>query len=248
VLKERVPPRKGRSFEDIFGEKASEEALILSPFIFPPTYLSFEIANRVESLLKNVNLRVVRFSGLLASKETAFIHLPEHNLFVYMGHARKNALCGENVFLCNLVTVADASIFKDQIVVANPACESAAELGPAIVKAGARAFLGSVENMYAHFNEAEHNYQDDWFEYTLIFYMSVLTKTMGEAVEDWKNEITRYMDLYKTHLDDWPNADWNYFAAKMNRDNFVVLGDPQAMVPRLGFEPTTVKERGLLES
>jgi len=224
----------------------AEESLLLSPFVFPPTQLSYQLMNQVEVLLKSVNLRVVRFSGPLASKETAFIHLPEHNLFIYAGHAKKDRLCGENVFLCDLVTVADASIFQGQIVVANPACESARELGPKIVDAGAKAFLGSVENMYAHFNEAEHAYMDDWFAYTLVFYSSVFTKTMGEAVEDWKNEITHYMDLYKEHLDDWPNADWNYFAAKMNRDNFVVLGDPQAVVGR-GIEPTTLRERGLLE-
>jgi len=225
----------------------AEESLLLSPFIFPPTQLSYQLMNQVESLLKSVNLRVVRFSGPLASKETAFIHLPEHNLFIYAGHAKKDRLCGENVFLCDLVTVADASIFQGQIVVANPACESARELGPKIVDAGAKAFLGSVENMYAHFNESERNYQDDWFDYTLTFYRSVLTKTMGEAVEDWKNAITHYMDLYKAHLDDWPNADWNYFAAKMNRDNFVVLGDKQAVVQGQGIEPTTLRERGLLE-
>jgi len=225
----------------------SEESLLFSPALFPPTQLSFAIMNRVESLLKEMNMRVVRFSGLLASRETAFIYLPERKLFIYGGHAKKSALCGENVFSCNLVTVADASIFKDQIVVANPACESAAELGPAMVKAGAKAFLGSTENMCAHFNEAEHPYMDDWFDYTLTFYKSVLTKTMGEAVEDWKSVITRYMDLYKLHLDDWPNADWNYSAAKMNRDNFVVLGDPKAIVPRVGFEATSLKEMGLLE-
>lgn len=224
-----------------------EESLLLSPFIFPPTQLSFQLMNRVENLLKESNLRVVRFSGPFASKETAFIHLPEHNLMIYGGHARKDRLCGENVFLCNLVTVADASIFNGQIVVANPACESARELGVKVVEAGAKAFLGSVENMYAQFNEAERNYQDDWFDYTLTFYRSVFTKTMSEAVEDWKNAINRYMDLYKAHLDDWPNADWNYFAAKMNRDNFVVLGDPQAMVARAGIEPATLRERGLLE-
>jgi hypothetical protein len=226
---------------------APEESLLLSPFIFPPTQLSYQLMNQVESLLKSVNLRVVRFSGPLASKETAFIYLPEHNLVIYAGHAKKNAWCGENVFLCNLVTVADASIFEGKIVVANPACESAVELGPAIVQAGAKAFLGSIENMNAHFNEVEHNYMDDWFDYTLTFYRSVFTKTMGDAVEDWKNAINRYMDLYKAHLDDWPNADWNYFAAKMNRDNFVVLGDPQAVVRGVGFEPTTLRERGLLE-
>jgi len=224
-----------------------EESLLLSPALFPPTQLSYVLMNKVEALLKDVDLRVVRFSGLLASRETAFIYLPERKLFIYGGHGRRDAICGENVFSCNLVTVADASIFKDQIVVANPTCEVAAELGPAIVEAGAKAFLGSTENMCAHFNEAEHNYMDDWFDYTLTFYRSVLSKTMGEAVEDWKSAITRYMDLYKSHLDDWPNADWNYFAAKMNRDNFVVLGDPQAMVPRTGSEPTTLKQMGLLE-
>lgn len=226
-----------------------EESLLLSPFLFPPTQLSYMLMNNVESLLKDVNLKVLRFSGLLANRETTFIYIPEHQLFIYGGHARRDALCGENVFSCNLVTLADASIFKDQIVVANPACESAAELGPAIVKAGAKAFLGSTENMCAQFNEAEHPYMDDWFDYTLTFYKSVLTKTVGEAVEDWKRAITYYMDLYKVHLNDWPNADWNYSAAKMNRDNFVVLGDPQAMVPRAGFGPgvPAVKEMGLLE-
>jgi len=227
--------------------KMAEEAVLLSPFIFPPTQLSFELANRVESLLKNVNLRVVRFSGPLATKETAFIHLPQHNLFIYLGHAKKDALCGENIFSCNLVTVADASIFEGKIIVANPACESARELGPKMVELGAKAFLGSVENMNAHFNEAEHNYMDDWFDYTLTFYRSVFTKTMGEAVEDWKFAITRYMDVYKAHLDDWPNADWNYSAAKMNRDNFVVLGDVQATVQSEGFEVTTQREKGFLE-
>lgn len=223
----------------------AEESLLLSPFLFPPTQLSFQLMNRVENLIKELNFRVVRLSGLLVTKETAFIHLPEHNLSIYAGHANKSALCGENVFSCNLVTVADASIFKNQIVVANPACESARELGPKVVEAGAKAFLGSVENMYAHFNEAERNYQDDWFDYTLTFYRAVFTKTMSEAVDDWKTAITRYMDLYKAHLDDWPNADWNYFAAKMNRDNFVVLGDAQA---RVSISPGgIVQERGFLE-
>lgn len=218
-----------------------------SPFLFPPTELSYAIMNNVESLLQQMNMTIERFSGLLATRETAFIHLPEHKLFIYAGHAKTDALCGENVFACDLVTVSDAPMFEGEIVVANPACQSAATLGPAIVKAGAKAFLGSIEDMNCQFNEAEHNYMDDWFDYTLTFYKSVFTKTMAEAVDDWKTAITGYLNLYQAHLNDWPNADYYYSAAKMNRDNFVVLGDSNATLAQGAADPVSTEQMGLLQ-
>jgi hypothetical protein len=129
-----------------------------------------------------------------------------------------------------MLPTVDASKVSGRLVVGLPACLSAQQLGPTLVQNGAKAFVGSQEEMYAQWPEAEHDYLSDWFDYTLTFYQSLVKSLSGgasvsdavaKALKDYQDRCTYYMSYYQDNLDSWPNADFYLVAAKQNRD-FVV--------------------------
>ena len=209
------------------------KAVIASPFLWAPTQLTYVMANELETLIRGFGWDVVRLSGpqnlrLLFSYAVA--SHPDAVLIAYMGHASRSAFLGEDMFGLGILGVDNAGEAREHIVVGLPACLSAQQLGPALVKAGAKAFVGSREEMYAQWNESEHNYMSDWFDYTLTFYRSLVgslsagkgvDEALGKALKDYQDRCTHYMELYKNNLQTWPNADFYTVAVRQNRD-FVV--------------------------
>jgi len=190
--------------------------------------------------LRESRIKFYALSGFAANRITLFMALqrePNVNILLYAGHGSSKAICGESL-LCDTIVVDDSSWLKGKVIVALPACETAHTLGPELVKHGVRAFFGSDETMYAHFTEIEHNYFEDWVDYTTTFYEALFTgRTFGEAVEAYKYKATQYIELYKTKLIEWPNADWYVQSATKNRDGFKLIGNPsEHLEAQLKFE------------
>lgn len=196
----------------------------------------------LEKILKGFGWEIVRLKGLqnirLVFSETLAQH-PDATVVIYAGHGSPTGACGEEVLFgidgltitnCTMQTVNNAAQLKDRIVVALPACETAQELGPAVVNDGAKAYVGSTVSMYAAFQESEHDYMKDWFDYTLEFYRSLIgsltagttvKKAMDAALAAYQKRCTYYMNLYQRNLSIWPNADYYLVATKQNRDYVV---------------------------
>jgi len=203
--------------------------LFVVPTIVPPTYFSSQIMSRVMSNLRETNWRFYALTGLGANRLTLFMSLqrdPRINILAYAGHGSPENLCGEGI-VCNMIGVEDASWLKDKIICALPACETAHTLGPELVRKGVRAFFGSDDTMFAAFTEIEHNYFEDWVDYTTTFYKALFSgRPFGECAEAYKYKASQYIEWYKSKIDEWPNADWYVSSATRNRDGFKLIGNP----------------------
>ncbi len=213
------------------------KAIIASPFLFVPTQLSYAMMDEVEKMIKGFGWEVVRLRGpqnirLLFSQ--AIAQNPDATVIIYAGHGSPTGACGEEVLFgldgltitsCAMQTIDNAGQLKDRIVVALPACETAMQLGPAAVKDGAKAYVGCTVNMFAAWQESDHNYMEDWFNYTLEFYRALIgSLTAGKSVKDavnaglaaYQKRCTYYMNLYKSNLEVWQNSDYYLVATKQN--------------------------------
>ena len=209
------------------------KAVISSPFLFPPTQLSYMMADELEKLIRGFGWEVVRLHGpqnLRAIFSFAVRHHPDAVLIAYLGHGGPSMFAGEEVGGPGILAVDNVGEARERIIVGLPACLSARQLGPASVKAGAGAFVGSVEEMYAAWPEAEHDYLRDWFDYSLTFYKSLVAslnagKSVEEAVEkalrDYRERCSYYEELYKRNLQVWHNSDFYLHTVKQNKQ-FVV--------------------------
>jgi len=209
------------------------KAIVASPFLWPPTHVSHALADDLEKLLGGFGWTVVRLHGPQNLRLVFSYVLGYHSdavLIAYLGHASATMFMGEEIAGPGILALDNAVQAKDRIVVGLPACLAAQKLGPTSVRAGAKAFVGSLEEMYAAWVEQDHNYMADWFDYTLTFYRSLVgSMSAGKSVEealskalvDYRERCTYFEQVYKQHLLDWPNADFYLHAVKQNRD-FVV--------------------------
>jgi len=191
------------------------------------------MAGQLVSALQGLGVDVVWLQGLETLRDVfdfAVSNQPDATLIFYMGHASATAFLGEDVYGVGMLPTGDSGRVRGRIVVGLPACLSAQQLGPALIQGGVDAFVGSQEEMYAQWPEAEHDYLSDWFDYTNTFYKSLVNSLNGgasladavaKALKDYQDRCTYYMSYYQDNLDTWPNADFYYVATKQNRD-FVV--------------------------
>jgi hypothetical protein len=193
------------------------------------------MANQLQSILSSLGWTVVRLSGpqnVAQIFSMALSSNPDADLVCYMGHAGPDVLLGEDYLdlAGGIINVSDVGQAKGRILIGLPACESAQQLGPAAVNAGALGYVGSIEDMCAQYAEEEHDYMADWFDYTLTFYRTLATElnngasiadALAKALSDYQNRCTYYMDYYQSNLNTWPNADYYLYATKQNRDYVV---------------------------
>lgn len=209
------------------------KAIVASPFLWPPTQLTYAMAEQLVSVIQGFGWDVIWLQGPQTLRDlfdfTVANH-PDATLIIYMGHASPDAFLGEDVYGVGMLPTGDAGQVRNRIVVGMPACLSAQQLGPALVWGGAKAFVGSQEEMYAQWPEAEHDYMSDWFDYTLAFYKSLVGSlnsgatvqdAVGKALKAYQDRCTYYMGYYEQNLSTWPNADFYFVAVRQNRD-FVV--------------------------
>jgi len=207
------------------------KTLIIAPSIFAPANISAPMAEKVANVynLKGHHEVDVLF-GPWATRIPIMTRLEENpDLVIYMGHGQADRICGENPF-CDGLTTLDAHLFKDKIVVCAPACEVGQALGPTSIYKGAKAFIGATTSMYGAWEEVENNYYADWRNYFETLYKYLMTDTVGNAVQAYKNKATEYIEIYKSKEDVWPNADWYINATYVNRDRLEVYGDPNARI------------------
>lgn len=209
--------------------------LVSAPFLWSPTHLSFILMYRVKELAERKGYNVKFLPGPLSTRPPFHIQLARDGGMVaimYGGHGGKDVLYGEDIIL-GMFHVDDvrAARVKDKVVVALPACESAVRLGPEVVRAGAKAYVGANAPMYAAFDDRDNPYFQDWLRYHLAFYRVLLDGgTVGEAVDEYRRAGEYYASLYKSKVGVWANADWHYEATRRNIEAVVLLGERNARV------------------
>jgi hypothetical protein len=211
------------------------KAIIASPFLWPPTQLTYAMAGKLVSLLQGLGVEVVWLQGPQTLRDVfdfAVANHPDATLIFYMGHANPDAFLGEDVYGVGMLPTGDSGKVRQRLVVGLPACLSAQQLGPALVQGGVLAFVGSQEDMYAQWPEAEHDYMSDWVDYTLTFYKSLaeslnsganISDAVAKALKDYQDRCTYYMSYYQENFDTWPNADFYYVACRQNRDFVIAI-------------------------
>jgi len=203
------------------------------PRIIPPTFFSGLMMDRVIQEYREAGWKFVELHGLSATRFPLFAtlqYIPQLNILMYAGHGTPIALCGESI-LCDLITVEDVNWLKGKVISAIPACHTAVTLGREAVERGAKAFFGSEDAMFVAWKEWDHDYLSDWNDCMITFYRSLMYKTFGEALEDYKNRFTHYIELYKKKLVDWPNAEWYISSFRRNRDGVILIGNPSDKLP-----------------
>jgi len=144
------------------------------------------------------------------------------------GHGAPNAWVGDSL-LVYMLTTGNAGLLEDRVCVGLPCCSSGLKLGPKAIRKGARAFVGSRTTMYTAYSEEEHDYQADWFDYTMELYRALLNgATVGEAVERYKAKGRKYLNLYKERMGDWPHVDYYINTTRKNIRFVRSYGDKSA--------------------
>lgn len=200
---------------------------------------------RDEVWIMNDNLSFEEYDGYVYD-----VTVPNHVIMVrrngkavwcgncYAGHGSTDALIGETIVPPWMMDKYLAPIVKDKIVVAVPCCLSASELGPACIRAGAKAYIGAVDSMYAGFGNEDHDYLKDWIDHHMVLYKALLDgETVGEAVSRYRERGQYYIRLYQANPR-WADSDYHIHAFSENIRVITVLGDPTARVvpSRGGYE------------
>jgi len=220
--------------------------LIVAPFTIPPTHLSFQLTRRFVKWLLNNGFKFETLDGVMANKPP-FLNIlktkPEIDLVIYTGHGTPSCLCGESL-MCNMFCTVDVTRYKklieDKVVISAPACYTARSLGKAMIENGARCYMGSVEAMYAQFSDEDHDYFNDWVNMFLTLYKHTVLENAGRGYEMYIKKGQQYIELYRAHLYDWNNSDWNIQAVKRNMKYFTLLGDRGATVMKEKYEPRDI--------
>lgn len=207
---------------------------IVTPCFWSPTQLSCLLGDKVEEWFRGKGIPLSRFKGIEATRQffQSYMYEP-HNVLIYMGHGCEVACCGEDVFSCNLLTIADIAYFtRPKLIVALPACRTARELGR-VASRYKCAYIGCDRDFYAGFPEIEHNYFADWCDYIMELYKN-LDKGVEEAVARYKERAYYYANLYYNKIGEWVNADWYYYSTKSNADGVVYYTPKGEEAPAFG--------------
>lgn len=212
--------------------------LVTAPFLIPPTHISWMLMNEVVKYAKSKGIEVEFLQGPMATRVPYSYSAPKYDVIFYGGHGSTDALIGETIVPPWMMDKYLAPIVKDKIVVAVPCCLSASELGPACIRAGAKAYIGAVDSMYAGFGNEDHDYLKDWIDHHMVLYKALLDgETVGEAVSRYRERGQYYIRLYQANPR-WADSDYHIHAFSENIRVITVLGDPTARVvpARGGYE------------
>lgn len=188
-----------------------------------------------------LNLRIREIEIFDYEGEVLNFEVEEDNTYVLTSGIVHN--CMESVICESGFTMNDVSWLAGKILCAAPACEVGQFFAPKMIETGGKAALASVEPMYAAFAEDEHNYLEDWHDYTIELYRVMMDGTVGEAYNAYQEKCSFYLEKYKSKTDVWPNAEWYWNSVQRNRDDFMLFGDPNA---KIEYTPSK-RERNIIE-
>jgi hypothetical protein len=207
--------------------------LVCAPFLWPPTHLSHILMRQVSAMAREVkvldgpmNVRWV-FEDTVRSLEPGWVF--------YGGHGEPERLVGEDIVV-GMLSAEDVrrkpALVRGRIVVALPCCHSAKALGPACIEAGARAYLGATDVMYAAFDDEEFPYfSEAWMDYMKAPYVALLSgKTVGEALRVYQERARHWIGFFRDHLGVWSEADWHMETTQHNLNVVTLLGDASARI------------------
>ena len=193
-----------------------------------PTTISADAALRLQNFILQAGCQLTTLFGLQAERILMWTATRRRfDFIIYFGHGAPAKWYGSNL-LFPMLTKGEAHWVRGAICY-TMSCSSGAELGPLMVKKGARAFIGNTAPMYAAFPEVEHNYLADFVAAWQVEPKALLQGTNVQqayilGLQRWDSLIR----IYRSNINTWNNADWYLEAAMQNRMFHILLGDKNA--------------------
>ena len=194
-----------------------------------PTILSTQAALRCQTLADAAELPNELLLAFAANRFLLELEFGKPvELMCYYGHGTESSLVGNEILTADLLSAENAGLLQNKILYAF-ACQAGNKLAPALIQAGARTVFASIDYMFGAFPEEDHNYFEDWLDTILIIPRTLFNYgTAGEAIQNFKNLCTTYIDKYKKNPDAYLNGDWYAEAFERNREGLMLFGDKSA--------------------
>jgi hypothetical protein len=207
------------------------------------TTSTYKFGYLISEYLESKGFNVTRLDGFKCTRDFLFLSLlDEKNLLIYAGHGVENALVGfsfPNYWIGRPFVGFDNADWLSGKIVYTIACLSGKKLAKIAIEKGAIAYFGAIDVMYVGF-PMERNYMDDFIETWIEPIIQLINgKTVQEAYDAYIEKCNYFIELYKSNIDKWPNADWHLHALEHNRDVFKVFGDKNATLK--DTKPSTTK-------
>lgn len=154
-------------------------------------------------------------------------------LFSYLGHGFPRSWVGFDIGtmrhekLHMVVMDKNDELFKNCIV-HTIACYTTRELGPSMIKKGAKAYFGSTIPMLVGDFEKDRAYLPDFVDiFTCVPKALFNGATTGEAYNFYLSRCEYYIEYYEAHPE-LKNVEFYIEAMKQNKEKYQLLGDRNA--------------------
>lgn len=203
--------------------------LVVASWHDVPTTIAAYSAVQAAQKISGKGLPVTLLVGMSATRLPLWLTLLQpYDMIIYSGHGTKNSWVGNDPVF-RLIREDNADWLQGRIAVGVPVCLSASILGKLAVRKGAVSFFGSKDLMWAAFPEHEHNYMQDFIDCWQTIPLSLADgATTGEALREYREKCTSYIDTYRSMEGKWSLADWYADALEKNRDYYTLLGRTDA--------------------
>ena len=207
------------------------KVLIISPLYDIPTIISSKMAKQLSRVLNSHPLiEADRLNPIFTTpKSIERCLLRKHYpLIIYYGHGKKDVWY--HGIWNRLADGNDGSLFKGSIVT-TMACFSAEIFGSRLVKAGAIAYIGNVNEVFGAFNLFEYPYATDFIRVWQNEAVNLLRGwTVARCVEDTKANLYRLALQYRTDPK-LLNGEMYAKRFEFNAVNHIYRGDGSATLP-----------------
>lgn len=207
--------------------------LIISPLYDIPTIVSSRMASQLARVLNSHPLiKVDRLNPIFVSPKTIEKSLKRthYPLIVYYGHGKKDVWF--HGFWRALADIGDSQLFRGSIVT-TMACYSAEVFGNELVRAGAKAYIGNINEVFGAYNLLEYPYATDFIRIWQNEAVDLLRGwTVDRCVSETRTNLYRLARKYRNNPN-LPNGERYAQKCEFNAVNHIYRGDGNAMLPAI---------------
>jgi len=222
--------------------------MIISPLYDIPTIVSSKMASQLARVLdSHASIQVARLNPFLVSPRTIEKALIKHHypLIIYYGHGKKDVWF--HGLWKALADKDDSQLFRGSIV-STMACYSAEIFGEQLVRAGARAYIGNVNEVFGAYNLLEYPYATDFIRIWQNEAIDLLRGwTVEKCVSETRTNLYRLARQYRTNPN-LKNGERYAQKCEFNAVNHIYRGDGHARLPTVikGQDELDLRPLGLI--
>ena len=188
-----------------------------------PTKLSHRAMIKVYLWAKKNGYDVILLESEFANPISFFSVGRKGSIVCYGGHATPVSWVGQWILFHLLAPYGIKKVpgVKGKILASIPACQPAKILGPLAVRSGAKAFIGSVDYMWAGMGPdigwEGYNYAKDFVDTWVTFHTELIrTQDPEHALSVYKSKCHEYAEKYEAEK---PDSEWEYHAWAMKENS-----------------------------